>query len=69
MAFLYKRQRSPYWWVRWVTPEGDKKQVSTGFRHGVPADTRKARELCAKKALEELAAPKAGDNTWATWVL
>lgn len=68
MAFLYRRSKSPFWWVRWITPEGDKKQMSTGFRHGIPAETRKAKEMCAKKALEELASPKTGDSSWATWV-
>lgn len=68
MAFLYKRPRSPFWWVRWVTVEGEKKQESTGFRHGIPAETRKAREVCARKELQEVSTPKAGDSSWATWV-
>ena len=68
MAFLYKRSRSPYWWVRWVSAHGEKKQESTGFRHGIPAETRKAREVCAKKELLEVSAPRCGDSSWSTWV-
>lgn len=67
MASLYKRNNSPFWWIKYRDAKGVHRE-STGFRVGVGPDTRAARELEAKRSLAECSAPKyereAGWNFW-----
>jgi hypothetical protein len=42
MASLYKRNNSPYWWIKFKDAAGKTRQKSTGYRYAVPAQTKKA---------------------------
>jgi len=50
MAYLYRKARSPFWYV--VYFDGDKKELhrSTGLRADSPNDTAKAKALRADRA-------------------
>ena len=69
MASLIKRKGSPFWFIQYR--QGDKwNKRSTGLRHSVSAETRKAREECAKQTLKELTVSKVGgESRWELWVL
>ena len=68
MAKLFKRPGSPFWWVRWAH-HGVERRKSTGFRHDLPADTRKARAQCARIEVAQFTdAPTARDHAWKHWV-
>lgn len=68
MATLFKRPRSPYWWVQYAE-RGINQRKSTGFRHDIPAETRKAREMCARLELNQFK-DHAGHlaHRWDMWV-
>ena len=69
MASLYKRARSPFWWVKFRDPKTAKiLYESTGFRHDIGAETRRAREVEATKTLAERQAPLVTTGGWDTWV-
>ena len=75
MASLYKRKRSPFWWIkcRDAKPEsptfGKIKPFSTGMKVGVGLDTRRAREMCAECTLAETKfSSHSPDQFWNTWV-
>jgi len=70
MASLYKQKKSPFWWVKFRDPASNKIiRESTGFRIGVGDDTRKAREVEAKKTLAERAIPtNTRGQAWDLWV-
>jgi hypothetical protein len=53
MAFLYKRSRSPYWWIKWRDERGEIQRESLGLRIGVGSETKRAREIRAQRTLEE----------------
>src|SRR5882762_6549546 len=42
MAYLYHKNRSPYWYIQYVDSDGKKHDKSTGFRADDPNDTVKA---------------------------
>ena len=69
MASLIKRKGSPFWFIQYR--QGDKwNKRSTGLRHAVSAETRKAREECAKQALKEMTVSRVGgESRWDAWVL
>lgn len=69
MASLIKRKGSPFWFIQYR--QGDKwNKRSTGLRHSVSAETRKAREECAKQTLKELTVSRVGgESRWDAWVL
>ena len=69
MASLIKRKGSPFWFIQYR--QGDKwNKRSTGLRHSVSADTRKAREECAKQTLKEMTVSRVGgESRWDAWVL
>jgi integrase len=53
MASLYRRDRSPYWWIKYRDGSGDIRYESTGCRIGIGYETAKARQLKAKRTQEE----------------
>jgi hypothetical protein len=53
MAFLYKRSRSPYWWIKWRDERGEIQRESLGLRIGIGSETKRAREIRAQRTLEE----------------
>lgn len=61
MASLYKKKRSPFWYMEWRDPKtGVTLNRSTKFRHDVPDQSRKAKQLCAQRTADELEAPAPG---------
>jgi hypothetical protein len=69
MAYLYRKNRSPFWYV--VYFDADKKEVhrSTGLRADDPNDTAKAKALRAElEAKEHHRVPVVNSEGWDTWV-
>jgi integrase len=69
MASLFRRDRSPFWWLRFR--EGGKwKNVSTGLRYESEEETRQAELVRAKWAIREFEeSGKGGDAYSWDWVL
>jgi hypothetical protein len=53
MASLYKRSRSPFWWIKWRDERGKTQRESLGLRIGIGSETKRAREIRAQRTLEE----------------
>lgn len=70
MASLFKRKRSPFWWVKYRDPfTGEVKRESTGFKFSTGPDSRRAKELEAEKTLAERATARAtSSEAWERWV-
>jgi hypothetical protein len=69
MAYLYRRPRSPFWYV--VYFDADQKEVhrSTALRADDPNDTAKAKALRAElEAKEHHRQPVVNSEGWDTWV-
>jgi integrase len=69
MAYLYRKDRSPFWYV--VYSDANKKEVhrSTGLRADNPNDTAKAKALRAElEAKEHHRTPVVNSEGWDTWV-
>ena len=69
MAYLYRKSRSPYWYV--VYRDDDNKEVhrSTGLRADDPNETLKAKALRAElEAKEHRSTRITHVDTWDTWV-
>lgn len=68
MATLFKRKGSQNWWVSF-RKRGKRYQRSLRFRHAVSADTRKAREECARLTLREITeSGQQAESRWEGWV-
>ena len=69
MAYLYRKDRSPFWYVVFIDAQGKEKHRSTGFRADDPNDTSKAKALRAElEAKEYHRAPGPTTESWDTWV-
>ena len=71
MAFLYRRPRSEFWWIRYVNPSTrEEVRESTSLRHGLMTETRKARQLCAERTLAERSGVQRISEAehWRRWV-
>ena len=75
MASIYKRKRSPFWWIkcRDANPQsptvGQTIQFSTGMKVGVGADTRRANQMCAERTLAETkTTANSPSEPWNVWV-
>jgi integrase len=69
MAYLYRKTRSPFWYV--VYFDADKKEVhrSTGLRADNPNETAKAKALRAElESKEHHRVPVVNSEGWDTWV-
>ena len=53
MAYLYRKHRSPYWYVQYVDADRQKHDKSTGLRADDPNDTIKAKILRAELEAKE----------------
>lgn len=53
MASLYKRSRSPFWWIKWRDERGKIQRESLCLRIGIGSETKRAREIRAERTLEE----------------
>lgn len=70
MAYLYRKNRSPYWYVQYIDSDGIKHDKSTGLRADDPNDTAKAKVLRAElEANENRKIPMANGAAWDTWVM
>lgn len=70
MAYLYRKSRSPFWYIVYV--DGNKKEIhrSTKLRADCPNETTKAKALRAElEAAEHRRAPVVEGGGWDTWVL
>lgn len=72
MASLYKRPRSPFWWIKYRDPITLKvRRESTSFRFDNGPNNRAARQLAAQRTAAELAAQPNSQNAneaWDKWV-
>ena len=69
MAYLYRKDRSPFWYVVFFDAQGKEKHRSTGFRTDDPCDTSKAKALRAElEAKEHHRAPSPARESWDAWV-
>ena len=69
MAYLYRKSRSPFWYVVFFDAQGVERHRSTGFRADDPSETSKAKALRAElEAKEHHHAPGAGRESWDSWV-
>lgn len=69
MAYLYRKNRSPYWYVQYIDSENKKHDKSTGLRADDPNDTAKAKILRAElEAGEHRKIPLTNDAAWDLWV-
>jgi integrase len=67
MASLYKRTDSKFWWVSLLDVNGRRVCKSTGLKHAIPAETRRARDLERELTLAEQ--ERQGPNEhWDAWV-
>lgn len=69
MAYLYRKKRSPYWYVVYL--DANKKEVhrSTGLRADDPNDTAKAKALRAElEAKEHHRTSAVSNESWDNWV-
>jgi integrase len=71
MASIYQRNGSPFWWIKYRDPRSGKvTRESTGFKVGVGADTRRARNLSAEKTLAEARHVQSVEGEqWEFWVM
>ena len=70
MASIYKRDRSPYWWIKFRDPVGRIRYESTGCRIGMGSETAKARQLKAKRSQEEADTARVSNKEYFDrWVL
>jgi len=70
VASLYKRNNSPFYWIKYKDAAGLKHAHTTGFRHAISSQVKKAKVLLQQKRLIELKADKGltGDS-WESWVV
>jgi integrase len=66
MASLYKRERSPHWWLR-TKVAGVWRSENTGLRHDSTQDTKRARLLVAERTYAEASAADATPLAQAGW--
>lgn len=67
MASLYKRARSPFWWIR-MKVSGNWKSKNTGLRWDSPLDTKRAKILALDRSVEESSKASPHSETGWGWV-
>jgi hypothetical protein len=68
MAYLYHKNRSPYWYVQYLDSDRKKHDKSTGLRADDPNDTVRAKILRAElEAKEYQKVPVVNSAAWAIW--
>lgn len=69
MASIYKRARSPFWWIKFLDATGAIQRQSTGLKVGVGSDYRRAVDLRAENSLLERRSQGVRPaETWERWV-
>lgn len=70
MASLYKKDRSPFWYVQFVDKNGKRRNQSTGYRWSSQKETADAQHLKAKlEVTETKTATIASSDAWDKWVV
>jgi hypothetical protein len=65
MAYLYRKNRSPYWYIQYFDSDKKKHDKSTGLRAAEPNDTAKAKTLRAElEAAEHRKIPLVNGASW-----
>src|SRR5437899_4745517 len=69
MAYIYRKNRSPFWYIKYVDSDRKEHDKSTGFRADDPNDTVKAKILRAELETKEYQrVPVVNGAAWDTWV-
>ena len=69
MAYLYRKQRSPFWYIQYVDANKVKHDKSTGLRTDDPNETAKAKSLRAEMESKEYQnVPQNNSAAWDNWV-
>ena len=69
MAYLYRKSRSPFWYVVFFDGRGQERHRSTGLRADDPNDTGRAKALRAElEAKEHRRVPGPATESWESWV-
>lgn len=69
MAYLYRKKRSPFWYVVYLNADQKEVHRSTGLRADNPNDTAKAKSLRAElEAKEHHREPVVNSEGWDLWV-
>jgi integrase len=66
-VWLYRRARSPFWWIEYTDLAGKRRQESTKFRYEVAVESRKAHDLRRELAARESERFGRGE-VWDAWV-
>jgi len=70
MAYLYRKNRSPFWYIQYIDADKIKHDKSTGLRADDPNDTAKAKAMRAElEANEHRKIPLVNGAAWDHWVL
>lgn len=68
MAFLYKQQKSSFWWIEFRDPAGRVKRKSTKLRIASKEETRRARKLRDEMRRRESDTRDNYPQLWDSWV-
>jgi len=69
MAYLYRKSRSPFWYVVFFDGRGQERHRTTGLRADDPNDTARAKALRAElEAKEHRGGPGSVSESWESWV-
>ena len=70
MASIYRKDKSPFWFIQFIDVDGKRRNKSTGLRADNTGDTVKARTLRAQMEAKELNrnAGEVSGGGWETWV-
>src|SRR3984885_12693318 len=70
MAYLYRKNRSPFWYIQYIDADKIKHDKSTGLRANDPNDTAKAKAMRAElEANEHRKILLVNGAAWNNWVL
>src|SRR4051812_3452385 len=70
MASIYRKDRSPFWFIQFIDAGGIRRNKSTGLRADNPGETVKAKTLRAEMEAKELSrtAGEVSGGAWEKWV-
>jgi integrase len=70
MATIYRRDNSPYWWIKYRNEQGKLVQESTHLRVDDAVQIRQAKRMLIEKKLVEMKSPRmSGSDVFEHWVL
>jgi len=70
MASIYRKEKSPFWFIQFIDADGKRRNKSTGLRADDPGETVKAKTLRAQMEAKELSrtAGEVSGGAWEQWV-